>query len=229
MRPSRLSAANNVSTSRSDERLRTVAASATAATLLCALLFFFAQNRLALTGGGIALSKSVWLGYALLFWLVLPAIILSDRHTAADLKQPFKWLLILMAARGVAELWMLYYFKNWTPFYGIAHDILCLAMLWAWGLRLCHQESTRQHAPARRWLLVHCFVTGGLFVPEIYYAWYMQAHFTTHGVNPIYFVPDDGNHRVVLGVTAAVDLLATVYLGFFLQNWPHAKPQRTRS
>ena len=77
-----------------------------------------------------------------------------------------------------------------------------------------------------RLLLMHSVVTGALFIPEVYYAGYMQAHFTTQGGAPVYFVPDNDAHRVVLGVTVMVDAFAVAYLGFFLRFWLYGKTQR---
>ena len=202
---------------------------AVGATLLCALAFHAAQNRLALTGGSVALSKGIWLGLAVLFWLVLPALILADARVAPVLKQPFLLLLLLMGARGVAELLMLYVFKNWSPFYGIAHDVLCLALLWGWCLRR-RGLAARGHRDAQASAMWrHAWFTGALFLPEIYYAWYMQAHFTTRGASPVYFVPDDAAHSQVLAVTAVVDAAALAYLCLFLFAWLHGNAQRTRS
>jgi hypothetical protein len=66
--------------------------------------------------------------------------------------------------------------------------------------------------------------------PEIYYAWYMQAHFQTRGGNAIYFVPDDGQHVVALAVTAAVDIALIAYLAAFLPAWlPRRAPTRAES
>jgi hypothetical protein len=218
-----------MSNSRSEARLRVVALSVVAGTLLCALAFHAAQNRFALTGGGVALSKGIWLGLAVLFWLVLPALILADWRIAAALKQPFRLLLLLMAARGVAELSMLYFFKNWSPFYGIAHDVLCAALLWGWCARHLAVRHAGRNDPRATLLWWHALFTGALFLPEIYYAWYMQAHFTTRGASPVYFVPDDAAHQQVLAVTTAVDAFALAYLCCFLVAWLHGNAQRTRS
>lgn len=218
-----------MSTSRSDATLRIAALASVSATMMCALAFHIVQNRFALTGGSIALSKSIWLGLAVLFWLILPSIILFDARITPGLKRPFMLLLLLMGARGLAELWMLYYFKNWSPAYGIAHNIACVTVLWVCGVRLLRGRSARHDATAGKWLLAHCFVTGALFLPESYYAWYMQSRFITHGSNPIYFVPDDGNHGVILGVTSTVDVLLSVYLVIFLYSWLHEEAPRARS
>jgi hypothetical protein len=220
---------NSRSESRSEARLRLGALFAVGVTLLCALAFHAAQNRLALTGGSVALSKGIWLGLAVLFWLVLPALILADARIAPALKQPFMLLLLLMGARGVAELLMLYVFMNWSPFYGIAHDVLCVALLWGWCFRRRGPGAADHRDPLASAMWRHAWVTGALFLPEIYYAWYMQANFTTRGTSAVYFVPDDAAHSQVLAVTTAVDAVALAYLCLFLFAWLHGQAQRTRS
>jgi hypothetical protein len=218
-----------MSNSRSEARLRLGALFAVGATLLCALAFHALQNRVALAGGSLALSKGIWLGLAVLFWLVLPALILADRRIAAALMQPFRLLLLLMGARGVAELFMLYVFRNWSPFYGIAHDLLCAALLWGWCWRHRGLRTASSDNPPASTLWRHACFTGALFLPEIYYAWYMQSHFTTRGTNPVYFVPDDAAHQQVLAVTTVVDAVALAYLCLFLFAWLHGNAQRTRT
>jgi hypothetical protein len=208
-----------MSGSRSEARLRRVALTAVAAMALITAVFFVVQNRLAPVGGEVALAKAVWLGLAVLFWLVLPALIAVDARLAAAIRLPFQMLLALMALRGGAELVMLYVLKNWSPSYGIAHDLLCLGVLGAWGIDRLWRRGASTQGGLNRTLLNHVFVTAALFGPEIYYAAYMQAHFTTAGAAAVYFVPDDGRHRVVLAVTVAVDALAAAWLGYFLYAW----------
>jgi hypothetical protein len=217
-----------MSNSRSEARLRFGALLAVGATLLCALAFHEAQNRFALTGGSVALCKGIWLGLAVLFWLVLPALILVDARIAPALKHPFGLLLLLMGARGAAELLMLYVFRSWSPFYGIAHDLLCVSVLWGWCLRHPGLHTAGQGDPKASALWRHAWFTGALFLPEIYYAWYMQAHFTTRGTSPVYFVPDDAAHQQVLAVTTVVDAAALAYLCLFLFAWLNGNAQRTR-
>jgi hypothetical protein len=218
-----------MSNSRSEVRLRFGVLLAVGATLLCALAFQAAQNRLTLTGGTVALSKGIWLGLAVLFWMVLPALILADARIAPALRRIFGLLLLLMGARGAAELLMLYVFRNWSPFYGIAHDVLCVALLWGWCLRHRGLRTASDGGlQASEWWW-HAGFTGALFLPEIYYAWYMQAHFTTRGENPVYFVPDDAAHQQVLAVTTVVDAVALAYLCLFLFAWLYGNAQRTRA
>jgi len=210
-----------MSTSSSDRRLRVAALVAVVAMCVAALAFHALQNRLALTGGGIAWPKSIWLGCAILYWFVLPALLLRDKRLLPAWRLPFAALLALMGLRGVIELWMLYVSHNWSPFYGIAHDLICLATLWGLALRARAAFGTQRLA------FFHAIATGLLFVPEIYFAWYMQAHFQTQGEKPLYFVPDDAAHAQVLALTTAADAAALIYLPAFLYAWLHGKNEAT--
>lgn len=195
-----------------------------AGTALAAFAFHVLQNRLALTGGGIAWPKSAWLGCAILFWFVLPAFLVGDRRLSAAWRMPFAVLLLLMGVRAVVELWMLYMSHNWSPFYGIAHDIVCLAALWWFAYRAAAGSSLRLSG-LRRTVFVHAVATGALFIPEMYFAWYMQANFHTQGESPIYFVPDDEAHARVLALTTAASAAAVLYLPAFLYAWLYGKTE----
>ncbi len=186
--------------------------------------FYLTQNHTGLIGGEVAFSKAVWLALAILFWLLLPALILVDARTVHASRRPFAWLLGLMAARGVIEGLMLYVYNNWSPLYGIAHDVLCIGVVGAMAMPLMARQ--RSHLPAAiRRLGQHAMVTSLMFLPEIYYAWYMRANFHTQGSQAIYFVPDNGQHALVLGITTTVNVLLIAYLFWFVPHWLHDKTQ----
>jgi hypothetical protein len=212
----------------SERRLRVAALSGVAGIAMATVTFHVSQNQMALTGGGIAWSKSVWLGCAILFWFVLPALLISDARLAAAWRMPFALLLFLMGLRGVIELWMLYVSHNWSPFYGIAHDAACLAALWWFALRAAAGTTSLRQAGLQRTAFVHAIATGLLFIPEMYFAWYMQANFRTQGDHPVYFVPNSAAHAGVLALTAAADAAAVLYLPGFLYAWLHGKTEVAR-
>ena len=213
----------------SDRSLRFVALSAVAGIAMASVAFHVLQNRMALTGGGIAWSKSLWLGCAILFWFVLPALLVCDARLGVAWRMPFALLLVLMGLRGVVELWMLYVSHSWSPFYGIAHDAICLAALWWFARRAAAGANPLLQSGLQRTAFVHAIATGLLFIPEMYFAWYMQAHFGTQGEHPVYFVPDEPAHARVLALTAAADAAAVLYLPGFLYAWLHGKAEVARS
>jgi len=187
--------------------------------LLCAgaFMFYIDQNASNRIGGPVAPQKLAWLLCAILLWIVLPAAILLDGRVASMLRFGFGILLLLMLARGVIELWMLYITLNWSPWYGIAHDVLCLAVLAACSARAI-RAGVWQSTP-NAVLLVHLVVTALAFLPEIYFAHYMTQNFNTMGDAAVYFVPDEERYRDVLGVTTAVVIALGIYLPLFLWGW----------
>jgi hypothetical protein len=187
-----------------------------------ATVFWWVQNTLQPVGGAIAFQKALWLATAVVLWLIIPAFIAADVRVHAVVRRAFGVLLALMAARGLIELPMLYVFHNWSPWYGIAHDIVCMAaLLWYFA-----QVSTQPMARA------HMAMTTAAFVPEIYFAWYMQAYFHTQGGDAIYFVPDDPMHALALNITTGAVVCFGTWIGFFLARWPyfnsHATAERPR-
>lgn len=208
----------------SERQLAAAAWSSVASLLVSAFAFFWAQNQFKPVGGDISWAKLFWLMYAVLFWFVLPALLAADPRLTPSWHRPFAALAILMLARGLVELWMLYVALTWSPWYGIVHDIVCMATLavFAWTLR------ERRTGAVERTVFVHLIVTTVIFFPEIYFAWYMQAHFTTTGESAIYFVPDDPRYSDVLAVTAAVVVFSSVYFPLFLYRWLHGATDRTR-
>lgn len=178
-----------------------------------AVAFYVVQNTLRPVGGQIALVKQVWLAEAVLLWGVLPLLLLGDARLAGCLRRAFATLAVLMLARATIELWMLYVTLDWSPWYGIGHNALCVAVLAGFAAR-CRPRSALEEL-ARR----HLVVSAMFFVPETYFAWYMQAHFVTAGPRAVYFVPGDASHGQVLLITTAVVVTLTAYLAVFLRRW----------
>jgi hypothetical protein len=208
----------------SDRRLSAAAWSALVVLAVAAGAFYWMQNEMRPVGGTISGPKLVWLAYAILLWLVLPALVTGDPRLGAAWRRPFLALFVLMLARGVIELWMLYVALIWSTWYGIGHDAACVAVLFACAWRLKERAQSR----LERLVLLHLGVSALMFGPEIYFAWYMQAHFNTKGDEAIYFVPDDPAYAAVLRATTAAVGFLTLYFPFFLYQWLHGAPERDR-
>jgi len=197
----------------SERTLRRTVFAAISALALAAAVFYQAQNMLRPVGGNISVVKLLWLGGAILLWGVLPLLLLADPRLEPVLRRAFAVLAALMLSRAVVEGWMLYVTLNWSPWYGIAHDALCAAVLLAFAAR----------APPRNALesavRMHLWVTAAFFAPEMYFAWYMQAHFVTKGEAAVYFVPDEPAHAQVLRATAVAVVCLAIYLPVFLRRW----------
>ena len=102
------------------------------AELTFAIYFFFRQNKVggkAAVGGPISIPKSLWLSGAIFFWFFYPFIFLLDPTVTRPWKIVLALHLISWWIRGPLELVMIYRWFNWTPKYGITHDILHVLML----------------------------------------------------------------------------------------------------
>jgi hypothetical protein len=178
-----------------------------------AAAFYQFQNAAKPVGGDISLVKLIWLASAIFLWFVLPLLLAFDAQCEKQLRKGFALLALLMLARGVVEGWMLYVWLNWSPWYGIAHDVVCAVVL----LSVWAQAAPR--TPLGRLVRTHALVSAAFFLPEIYFAWYMLTHFTTQGAGAIYFVPDDPRYAVVLRATLATVVCLSLYLPAFLYRW----------
>lgn len=107
---------------------------ALAGLIALALRFYRRQKRGAL-GGGISAPKMAWLGLAVYLWFLACPLVALDDHVTPQLRWVLGAFALSMWIRGIAELYMLYVSKNWRPPYGVAHDVLCLAIV-AGGLLL---------------------------------------------------------------------------------------------
>ena len=104
---------------------------ALALTAAASAVLYYRQNFAGQVGGHISLEKALWLNYAITAWFVLPAFLV--RHPAVD--RPLRLILgsflLSMIARGLVELWLIYVSFGWSPVYGIAHDLFCIALIGA--------------------------------------------------------------------------------------------------
>ncbi|MGH9657865.1 MAG: hypothetical protein ACRD96_04925, partial [Bryobacteraceae bacterium] len=183
----------------SERRLRRWVLAAALALGFAALAFSVFQNRAAGPGGVISTAKLLWLVYALLFWFVLPPLIAADARIDPVLRRVYALFFASFAARGLAELWMMYVAINWHPYYGIAHDaatgILVLYLLRGYSAR----------GPLDRLFVAHFGVVGAMLCAEMGFAAYFAANFVTAGLGALYFVPADGRHDGVLLATSIVN------------------------
>jgi hypothetical protein len=197
----------------SERALRRAAYAAITALALAAAVFYQTQNTLQPVGGNISVVKLLWLAGAILLWGVLPLLLLADPRLGLRLRRAFAVLAALMFARAAVEGWMLYVTLNWTPWYGIAHDALCAVVLLAFATRSSPRNALESA------VRMHLGVTAAFFVPEMYFAWYMQAHFVTKGEAAVYFVPDELAYADVLRATTVAVVCLAIYLPLFLGRW----------
>lgn len=179
--------------------------------------FYLLQNNDALPGGRIAPVKLAWLGCAILFWYLLPALLLLDGRMPKGARRACAVLLAGMVLRGLAELYLMYATGNWHPWMGISHDLLMLLLMTATLVPL-------RHGPDRLYS-AYLVVATLMFIPESLFAWYMLANATAPG-ETVYFIAGNAGHGAILAVTAICVSALLLYLIFFCRQWLYGQARR---
>jgi hypothetical protein len=94
------------------------------------------QNTKGWTGGPISWPKAFWLWHAIFSWYLVPLVWVFFPDLDSRLRTVLILHLVSWWIRGPIELLMIYKYFNWTPLYGITHDlvhilILVIGLIWA--------------------------------------------------------------------------------------------------
>src|SRR5258708_3634175 len=202
-----------MSTGVSEHRLRIETLPSIAIVAVAAAVFYFLQNRRMAAGGEIAVSKLFWLAYAILYWYVLPALIVRDGRAHPEIRRLYAIFFANMALRGLIELPMIYCWRNWHPYYGAAQDAFSIILIGFLAMR------ARFRSPVDSVLKRHVIVIAAMLAAEIRFALYFAANFHTQGAHAVYYVPNNGEHSGILRFTSIVVAFLTIYLGYFTREW----------
>ena len=183
--------------------------------------FYFAQNSGRMEGGEIALPKLIWLSYAVLFWFCLPVLLIMDKRIRPGWRKIYVLFLVNMLFRAVIELLMMYVYRNWSPYYGIAHDVFSIALLGS--LLLVYRNELKPDIFFGFAVTVLC-----MLLVEIVFVLYMLANVVESGTT-IYFVPNGDGHADILNITWLVVLVLTAYVYIFTRRWLRGEFIRTGS
>jgi len=206
-----------MSRSLSKPRLRTGFAFIIGGLVLTAIVFYAIQNTGVLPGGQIAPIKLAWLGCAILFWYLLPGLLLLDGRMPRAARRACIVLLVNMILRGIVELFMMYLTEYWHPWMGISHDIFMLVLMSA---VLIHARREKGGP-----YIGYLTVATAMFIPESGFAWYMLTYATDPGAT-VYFVSGDPGHGMILAVTAICVIALLGYLIFFYKEWLYGQTRR---
>ncbi len=182
-----------------------------------AAAFYAMQNSGALPGGQISVIKLAWLGCAILFWYLLPGLLLMDARMPPAARRACTILLLSMLVRGAVELFMMYVTDNWHPWMGIGHDIFMIMLMSVVTIPL-FREPDRLYAG-------FLAVATTMFIPETGFAWYMLTYATDPGAT-VYFVSGDPRHGGIMIVTAVCVTALVVYLVLFSKHWLYGQTKR---
>jgi hypothetical protein len=189
-----------------------------AAAIALGVLVWRRQNAARAIGGPISIPKVAWLCYTVFTWGLLCPILALDPHVAPWARLVIGGFAISMWVRGLAEIPMLYVWKNWRPPIGITHDLVTAALvvgLLAWT----RASWMPPRSPADGWLLAFAIVLVVALIVEACYAVLFEravAGATTGDDGVWYASPDDPRFRFINRLTATLNAPLFAFLVLFL-------------
>lgn len=184
--------------------------------------FYQGQNTRKRIGGPMSREKIAWLTFALAAWYVVPGFFWRDKRLKPVVRRLYGVHLGAWAARGVAELILMYAFQAWKPPYGIAFNASMFAVLsglrWYWNPELATVSDPRDRNAMRQLNLMQATL-----IPETAFAW--MFHQARRGdTQEVWFADDSPRYRLINRITLLVDV--TVYPILGLSIWRHYRPAR---
>lgn len=186
--------------------------------VFCALVaaaagFSILQNSAEVRGGQISLPKLLWLFLAVTLWFVMPVFLALDRRISKSFRIASGLFFMNMFGRGIVELWMMYVSLNWSPYYGIAHDLFSMLIIVVlFGKR--HLVTSIDTVVRRFYLMIF-----SMFPFEIFFAWYMKTVIQQQHGSHLYFVADLPEYCVVLDMTWFAVILVTFSFLLWIRRW----------
>lgn len=188
-----------------------------------ALFFHRKQNsQQAWTGGPISWPKSFWLAYTTTTWFLLPVIFLIHPEFPHSLMVFYVFHLFSWWIRGPLELIMIYKWFNWSPRYGISHDLfhvfICTIILALNGGSILNEFSLTNSmlAISDNYRLVSIFFAGVIIfstLAEILFAvLFLKFRSQQETAENIYFASDDPKWILINRITLTVVVLVMTHL-----------------
>lgn len=92
--------------------------------LIASWIFYKKQNAGAFVGGDISRPKALWLWNSIFSWFFVPIVFLFIPGISTDIKVIIGLHTLIWWIRAPIELIMIYKTYNWSPRYGILHDLI---------------------------------------------------------------------------------------------------------
>lgn len=171
-------------------------------------IFYKRQNTSSKIGGKISAAKALWLGYAVYVYFLLAPIVLFGLDSSQHLKFILGGFITYMYFRGLAEIWLLYLGKHWSPKYGITHNISSLFFIVPLSAVYWTEFNLASMADALT-LLCLFIISGCLITDSVYaYKFYAIVREKTKGENAIWFAdPDDPIFKPINKLTATLNVV----------------------
>jgi hypothetical protein len=187
---------------------------------------FYRRQKSGALGGVLSKPKAYWLPFAIWFWFIVCPIVALDGVVAAPLRLALGAFGAFMWLRGVVELFMLYVTRNWRPPFGIAHDVLCAALVL--GILVAHADALRAlERPIDLWALGLCGALLASLAVEVHHAFRFHAAVKgrTTGEGGVWFADAEQEHfrdinrntfvwNTILSVAVGAFVLRYLTLGF---------------
>lgn len=167
------------------------------------------------TGGPISWPKAFWLSYTIWTWFLLPFVFIFHPLLSDSFKVILIFHLISWWSRGLLELIMIYKWFNWSPKYGITHDlfhfILIAVLLWFYRFEVFSSIIGNVNYLVMFYLLMLFISTSA----EIVFAkMFMEFRSKTEEESNIYFASDEEKWTKINRITLIVVLMVYFHLIF---------------
>jgi hypothetical protein len=170
------------------------------------------------TGGPISWPKAFWLSYTIQTWFFLPFFFLIPYEVPSFLKTIIIFHLISWWVRGILELFMIYKWLNWSPRYGISHDVFHIAGLIVLMLMNKHHLSEIDYGSHNFAILAYIYMLFVTTAAEISFAFlFLSLRTFQESRENVYFASDDPKWVFVNRYTLTIVTIAFMHL--FFQSW----------
>lgn len=170
------------------------------------------------TGGPISWPKAFWLSYTIQTWFFLPFFFFIPSDVEPFLKSIIAFHLISWWTRGVLELFMIYKWFNWSPRYGISHDIFHITGLGVLLYFFRGEIPAVAYGSAGYVVLIYILFLFLTTTAEITFAMLFLSLRTIQEKNEnVYFASDDPKWMFVNRYTLTIVISAFAHL--FFQSW----------
>lgn len=166
-----------------------------------------------LTGGPISWPKAFWLSYTVWTWFLLPFFIIFHPLLSESIQMILIAHLVSWWTRGILELVMIYKWFNWTPIYGISHDVfhivLIAILLWIYRFETFSSVFGSMNFLASIYLLMLFISTSA----EILFArMFLKYRSEIEAKVNIYFASDDEKWKKINRITLIVVIIVYIHL-----------------
>jgi hypothetical protein len=167
------------------------------------------------TGGQISIPKAFWLSYTVWTWFLLPIIFVFHPLLSSGNKIILYCHLASWWIRGILELVMIYKWFNWSPRYGISHDVFHLSMISVLLYLFRYEVLFSVTGPINFFALYYILMLFVSTSSEILFAKLFLEYRSENEVKDnIYFASDEEKWKKINRITLTVVVIVFIHLIF---------------